>query len=91
MTRLNLDLIELLGERYDIQMSEYFTLTEEERTYLAKYVVSKIFLTLRDNPDYALMYQFTLQDRIDELTSTEEYEHADLYQRILNEIILTYS
>lgn len=90
MTRLNLDLSELLGDRYDIAMSEYFTLTEEERNYLAKYVVSRIFLTLRNNPEYAKMYEFTLQDRIDELTFNEEYEHADLYQRILNEIILTY-
>jgi hypothetical protein len=91
MTRLDIDLVSLLGDRYDIQMTEYFTLTEEERTYLAKYVVSKIFLTLRQNPEYARMYEFTLQDRIDELTFNEEYEHADLYQRILNEIILTYT
>jgi hypothetical protein len=88
---MDLDLIGLLGDRYDIEMSDYFTLTEDERTYLAKYVVSRIFVTLRNNPNYAVMYEFTLQDRIDELTSMEEYEHADLYQRILNEIKLTYS
>lgn len=87
---MDLDLIGLLGDRYDIEMTDYFTLTEEERNYLAKYVVSRIFVTLRNNPDYAMMYEFNLQDRIDELISMEEYEHADLYQRILNEIKLTY-
>jgi hypothetical protein len=88
---MDLDLIGLLGDRYDIEMTDYFTLTEEERNYLAKYVVSKIFITLRNHPDYAMMYEFNLQDRIDELTSMEEYEHADLYQRILNEIKSTYA
>lgn len=88
---MDLDLIGLLGDRYDIEMKDYFTLTEDERTYLAKYVVSRIFVTLRNNPDYAVMYEFNLLERIDELTSTEEYEHADLYQRILNEIRETYT
>jgi hypothetical protein len=91
MTRLNLDLKGLLGDRYDIEMEDYFKLTVEERDYLAKYVVSKIFLTLIQNRESLPVYQFLLQDRLFELEFNEEYELADLYQRIINEINLIYS
>jgi len=91
MTRMNLDIVGILGDRYDIELNKYFTLTVEERDYLAKYVVSMIFLELRRHPETIGMYEYLLQDRIGELSLTDEFELADLYQRILNEIILTYS
>ncbi len=91
MTRMNLDIVGILGDRYDIELNEYFTLSVEERDYLAKYVVSMIFLELRRHPETIGMYEYLLKDRIGELSLTDEFELADLYQRILNEIILTYS
>jgi len=91
MTRLSLDLKEMLGDRYDIEMEDYFKLTVEERDYLAKYVVSKIFITLIQNRESLPLYQFLLQDRLFELEFNQEYELADLYQRIINEMNLIYS
>jgi len=91
MTRMNLDIVGILGDRYDIELNEYFNLTVEERDYLAKYVVSMIFLELRRHPESARMYEHLLQDRIGELSLTDEFELADLYQRILNQIIFTYN
>jgi hypothetical protein len=91
MTRLNLDLKEILGDRYDIEMKDYFKLSVEERNYLAKYLVSKIFITLIRNRESLPLYQFLLQDRLFEIEFNQEYELADLYQRIINEINLIYS
>ena len=82
MTTLDIDLDTLLDDRFDIELNQYWNLTEDEKNYITHVVITQVFKTLQINPDTLILYLRLLDDRINYSVYHEEYEHAEIYRRI---------
>lgn len=82
MTTLDIDLDNLLDDRFDIELNEYWSLTEDEKNYITHVVITQVFKTLQIDPDSLIIYLRLLDDRIRYSVYHEEYEHAEIYSRI---------
>jgi hypothetical protein len=82
MTTLDIDLDSLLDDRFDIDLNEYWSLTEDEKNYITQVVITQVFKTLHIDPNTLIIYLRLLDDRIRYAVYHEEYEHAEIYRRI---------
>jgi hypothetical protein len=82
MTTLDLDLDSLLDDRFDIDLNEYWSLTEEQKNYITQVVITQVFKTLHIDPNTLILYLRLLDDRINYSVYNEEYEYAEIYRRI---------
>ena len=80
----------LLDSKYDIELEEYWNLSEEEKNHLSKLVVQQIHKGFKnlDNLPYHLSQ---LDDRRMESEEDEEFERADMIKRIIQSTIEFYS
>jgi hypothetical protein len=87
MTTLDIDLDTLLDDRFDIELKQYWNLTEDEKNYITDVVITQVFRTLRIDPNTLVLYIRLLDDRILYSVYHEEYEHAEIYKRIRYSLI----
>ena len=80
----------LLDSKYDIELEEYWNLSDEDKNELAKLVVEQIHKGFRNLND--LPYHISqLDDRRMESEEDEEFERADMIRRIMEKTIEFYS
>ena len=87
MTTFSPDLINLLGDRYDIELEEYWTLTNEEKDNITEVVLSSIFHTLKQDINTLPIYIRLIDDRIKFSEYHQEYENAEIFNRIKKELL----
>jgi hypothetical protein len=80
----------LLDSKYDIELEQYWKLSEEDKNELAGLVVKQIHKGLKNlhNLPYHLSQ---LDDRRMESEEDEEFERADMIRRIMEKTIEFYS
>jgi hypothetical protein len=80
----------LLDSKYDIELEEYWNLSEEDKQELARLVVQQIHKGLKNlnNLPYHLSQ---LDDRIMESVEDDEFERADMIRRIIEKTIEFYN
>ena len=80
----------LLDSKYDIELKQYWKLSDEDKNELAKLVVKQIHKGFRNLND--LPYHISqLDDRRMESEEDEEFERADMIRRIMEKTIEFYS
>jgi hypothetical protein len=79
----------LLDSKYDIELEQYWDLSEEDKQELARLVVQQIHKGLKNlnNLPYHLSQ---LDDRRMESVEDEEFERADMIKRIISKTIEFY-
>jgi len=80
----------LLDSKYDIELEDYWKLPDEDKEELARLVVQQIHKGFKnlDNLPYHISQ---LDDRRLESEEDQEYERADMIQRIIQKTIEFYS
>ncbi len=80
----------LLDSKYDIELIDYWKLSEEDKNELANLVVERVHKDLikLDNLPYHLSQ---LDDRRMESEQYQEYERADIIKRIISRTIEFYN
>lgn len=80
----------LLDSKYDIELEQYWDLSEEDKEQLAGLVVQQIHKGLKNlnNLPYHLSQ---LDDRRMESVEDEEFERADMIKRIIQKTIEFYN
>jgi hypothetical protein len=91
MKELNQLLNEPINEKYDIPVSEYWSLPESNKQDITDSVVDNMFITLQQDPRLLHQYIFMLDAQIDNALEVELFEHADIVQRIKNKLIEIYT
>jgi predicted nucleotidyltransferase len=79
----------LLDSRYDIELEDYWNLSEEDKNDLAILVVTQVhkgFKNLHNLPHHLSQ----LDDRRMEAVEDQEYERADMIKRIIKKTIEFY-
>jgi hypothetical protein len=80
----------LMDSKYDIELEQYWKLSDEDKNELAKLVVEQIHKGFRNLND--LPYHISqLDDRRMESEEDEEFERADMIRRIMEKTIEFYS
>ena len=87
MTNFSVDLLELLGDRYDIELEEYWGLSNEEKDNLSQVVIQSIFATLKREPATFPLYVRLIHDRVKIAEYHEQYEEAEIFHRIKKELL----
>lgn len=87
MTTFSPDLINLLGDRYDIELNEYWSLTDEEKDNVTAVVLHSIFHLLQRDKTTLPMYIRLVDDRIKYSEYHEEFEHCEIFNRIKKELL----
>ena len=87
MTTFSLDLLELLDDRYDIDIKDYWTLSNEERHNVSIVVIESIFATLKRQPEVLPLYIRLIDDRVKLAEYHDEYEQAEIFNRIKKELL----
>jgi hypothetical protein len=87
MTTFSPDLIELLGDRYDIELEEYWSLTDEDKHNVTMVVLNSIFHILQRDKKTVPMYIRLIDDRIKYSEYHEEFEHCEIFNRIKKELL----
>ena len=80
----------LLDSKYDIELEQYWDLSEEDKEQLAGLVVQQIHKGLK-NLNYLPYHLSQLDDRIMESVEDEEFERADMIKRIIQKTIEFYN
>jgi hypothetical protein len=80
----------LLDSKYDIELQEYWKLPDEDKNELANLVVQQIHKGFK-NLDNLPHHISQLDDRRLESEEDQEYERADMIQRIIKKTIEFYS
>jgi hypothetical protein len=80
----------LLDSKYDIELQQYWKLSDEDKNELAKLVVQQIHKGFRNLND--LPYHISqLDDRRMESEEDEQFERADIIRRIMEKTIEFYN
>lgn len=87
MTTFSVDLLELLGDRYDIELEEYWSLSDEEKDNLSNIVIQSIFTTLKREPATFPLYVRLIQDRVKIAEYHDQFEEAEIFNRIQKELL----
>lgn len=73
----------LLDSKYDIDMEQYWTLTEEDKNDLVNIIVEEIHKGIKNTND--IPYHLSQMDyRRMESEHQDEFERADMIKRIMN-------
>ena len=87
MTNFSVDLLELLDDRYDIDIKDYWTLTDEERDNLTQTVIQSLFATLKRQPETLPIYIRLIDDRLKLSEYHDEFEQSEIFNRIKKELL----
>jgi hypothetical protein len=75
-----------LGEFIDLMDKEYFDVSEQDRDSIARMIIIKEFLDLKADPSSLPIYVEYLSSRVEHFKMIENYEAADLFERIKKQI-----
>jgi hypothetical protein len=84
MTRLEFGITDLLDERFNIELEEYWKLNEKDKNYLTSVIVSSFIKKLYNEPHLIEFYLSMMDDRRLEAEYHNEYERAEIISRIQN-------
>jgi hypothetical protein len=87
MTNFSVDLLELLDDRYNIDIKDYWSLSNEERDNLTQTVILSLFATLKRQPDTLPLYIRLIDDRIKFAEYHDEFEQSEIFNRIKQELL----
>jgi hypothetical protein len=87
MTTFSLDLLELLDDRYNMDIKDYWSLSNKERHNLSIVVIESIFDTLKRQPETFPLYIRLIDDRVKLAEYHDEYEQAEIFNRIKKELL----
>ena len=82
MTKVEHQILALLDNKYDIEIEEYWTLTEEDKDYLGKIIAEKVIRENARDKNYIEFHANILNERIAESEYEEAFERADIIKRI---------
>jgi len=87
---IELDVEELLSNRYDIKLKNYWKLSEEEKVEITEILFSIMLQTFDNNPSIYTTYMNLLKESIEIKSDLGEYEKADILNRLKNRILETF-
>jgi hypothetical protein len=87
MTTFSLDLLELLDDRYNMDIKDYWSLSNKERHNLSIVVIESIFDTLKRQPETFPLYIRLIDDRVKLAEYHDEFEQAEIFNRIKKELL----
>jgi hypothetical protein len=76
-----------LGQFINLMDKQYFEVSPEDRDSIARMVIIREFLDLKADPSSLPIYLEYLSTRVDHFKANENYEAADFFERIKNQII----
>jgi len=82
MTRLELGITELLDDRFNIEIEEYWKLTEKDKNLLTNVVISSFIKNLTKAPHMVEFYLSMMEDRRMEAENANQFERAEIIHRI---------
>jgi hypothetical protein len=82
MNRIDYEIQLLLDNKYDIELEEYWKLTEEEKNTLTELIVKVLVKNNRLDANYFEYYCSMMDDRRREAEYHNEFERADIISRI---------
>lgn len=82
MQRKLFKIIDALDNKYDIEIEQYFKLSEVDRDELAQIISNNLITTSNNIPVVIHSYLTSIHALINQLTEHEEYEKCDLFYRI---------
>lgn len=87
MTTFSLDLIDLLGDRYDIEIEDYWRLSNEDKDNISAVIIESIFATLKREPATLPLYVRLMDDRLKYAEYHDEFEQCEIFNRIKKELL----
>jgi hypothetical protein len=87
MNRIDYEIQLLLDNKYDIELEEYWKLTEEEKNTLTDLIVKVLVKNNRLDANYFEYYCSMMDDRRREAEYHNEFERADIISRIREKLI----
>ena len=79
---LGFNLEDLMDNRYDIDISDYWSLTDGDKDRITEIVVTNVLVQLSLAPDYYPRYIELLNDSIKVAGEFEQYEKAEMLNRM---------
>lgn len=86
MTTISIDLMELLDDRYDLELKDYWTLSDEDKDNLSLTVIRSLFTTLKLHPETFIFYITLIENKVKIAEMNDEYEQAEIFNRIKIEL-----
>ena len=87
MNRIDYEIQLLLDSKYDIELEEYWKLTEEEKNTLTDLIVKVVVKNNKVDANYFEYYCSLMDDRRREAEYHNEFERADIISRIREKLI----
>jgi hypothetical protein len=87
---LELDIEELLNNKYNIDIEKYWKLPEEEKNNITELLFGFILVMFDNNPSIYTTYMNLLKQSIQLKSEMNEYEKADILTRLKNKILETF-
>jgi hypothetical protein len=87
---LELDVEELLNNKYNIEIDEYWKLPEEQKKLITETLFSFILVMFDNNPSIYTTYMNLLKQSIQLKSEMNEYEKADILLRLKEKILETF-
>jgi hypothetical protein len=87
MTTFSVDLLELLGDKYDIELEDYWGLSNDDKDNLSQVVIQSIFATLKREPATFPLYVNLISDRVKIAEYHDQFEEAEIFNRIKQELL----
>lgn len=84
---MNFDLIDSLGDKYDIDIEDYWDLSNEDKDKISIIVIQFIYGTLKHQIETLPIYIRLIDDRVKSAEYHEEYEQAEIFNRIKKELL----
>lgn len=75
-----------LDNKFDIDISDYFNLSEKDKDELADIVVGHYFNLIKQDHRNLGIITVSIRVKLEDLIEEEKYEMADLYKRILKKL-----
>ena len=79
---LGFNLEDLLDDRYDIDISDYWSLTDGDKDRITEIVVTNVLVQLSLAPNYYPRYMELLDNSIKVAGEFEQYEKAEMLNRM---------
>lgn len=86
MTNLDLNLEELLDDRFSVEIKDYWKLPESDKTLITKSIIRVLYPKIMKHRDYVMFYLSLLDERREHAEELEEFERADIIIRLQNKI-----
>jgi lantibiotic modifying enzyme len=87
MNRVDYEIQLLLDNKYDIELEDYWSLTEEEKDALVELIVKVLIKNNKVDINYFEYYCSMMDDKRMEAEDANEFERADIISRITQKLI----